>query len=570
VLGRGDDRGTGLAEGAVVEASSLPVDAVDERSMAERSPTESPPLISAIERVVDAALHHVRDATDGGKAIDDHQVHCERVSYLATELRAAKALRDDPLASEAAEIFAANVAARCRAQVATHLDAFGFKESFLGDTLDMPEVRVLIRAGAAEERVRALGRAVIASGGTNGSWLAGEVERLARESVRSFAVTEIEPIAQRIHENDELVPEELIAKMAELGYFGMSVPETYGGGGLGNLVMILTTEELSAASLAAAGSLITRPEILTKALLRGGTEEQKRAWLPRLASGELMVAISVTEPDTGSDVASVKCRAEPAEVEGRAGYVVNGAKAWCTFAGRADVIALLARTDPDPRSGSRGLSLFIVEKDRFPGHTFEMRQASGGALHGKADRTPGYRGMHSYTLGFDNYFVPAEHLIGEEAGKGRGFHLQMAGFAAGRLQTGGRACGVAQAALEKTVAYVGERKQFARPIGDFQLTQWKIGQMAVEIAAARQLTYAAARIMDASESATLEAAMAKLFASDVAQRVTQEGQLLHGGWGFAEEFPICRYVLDSLVLPIFEGVKPILELKVVARSLLSE
>jgi (2S)-methylsuccinyl-CoA dehydrogenase len=548
--------------------------------MKDRSNAQAAPLLSALGRVVEAAIEHARKQTDRGKGIDEHQVHCERVSYLATELRAAKALLEyaemaaqegpgDALASDAGAVFAANVAARCRVQVATHLEAFGFKEAFLDDTLDAPEVRAAIRAGAAEERVRALGRSVIAAGGTNRSWLASEMERLTRESVRNFARTEVEPIAQRIHENDELVPEDLIRKMAGLGYFGMSVPESYGGGGMGNLVMIITTEELSAASLAAAGSLITRPEILTKALLQGGTEEQKRSWLPRLASGELMVAISVTEPDTGSDVASIKCRAEPAEVAGRTGYVVNGAKAWCTFAGRADVVALLARTDADPRRGARGLSLFIVEKDPFPGHEFEMRQPTGGVLHGKADHTPGYRGMHSYTLGFDNYFVPAENLIGGKAGEGKGFYLQMAGFAAGRLQTGGRACGVAQAALEKTVAYVSERKQFGRPIGDFQLTQWKIGQMAAEIAAARQLTYAAARTMDGSESATLEAAMAKLFASDVAQRVTQEGQLLHGGWGFAEEFPICRYVLDSLVLPIFEGVKPILELKVIARSLLS-
>jgi (2S)-methylsuccinyl-CoA dehydrogenase len=547
--------------------------------MKERPP-EAGPLVSALERVVDAALDNARKTTDGGKSIDEHQVHSERVSYLATELRAAKALSEyaaaaardgsiDPLGAEAAVIFAAGAAARCRAQVATHLDAFGFKEAFLDDTLDSPEIRAAVRSGSSEERVRAFGRDVLARGGENHCWLPGEMERLTRESVRNFARTEVEPIAQRIHQRDDLVPDELIAKMSALGYFGMSVPEEYGGGGMGNVVMIITTEELSAASLAAAGSLITRPEILTKALLHGGTPQQKKGWLPRIASGELMVAISVTEPDTGSDVASVKCRAVAAEVGGRKGYVISGAKAWCTFAGRANVIALLARTDPDPKSGARGLSLFIVEKDPFDGHEFEMRQPTGGVLHGKADHTPGYRGMHSYTLGFDNYFVPDSNLVGADEGKGRGFYLQMAGFAAGRLQTGGRACGVAQAALEKTAAYVTERKQFGRSIGEFQLTQWKLGQMSVDIAAARQLTYAAARVMDEAESATLEAAMAKLFASDVAQRVTQEGQLLHGGWGFAEEFAICRYVVDSLVLPIFEGVKPILELKVIARSLLS-
>jgi (2S)-methylsuccinyl-CoA dehydrogenase len=337
---------------------------------------------------------------------------------------------------------------------------------------------------------------------------------------------------------------------------------------MGNLPMIITTEELSRCSLAAAGSLITRPEILTKALLKGGTEAQKGKWLPPIAAGELMVGISVTEPDTGSDVASVKCRADATEVGGRKGYVLNGAKAWCTFAGRANVLALLARTDPDFKKGARGLSLFIVEKDAFPGHGFEMRQPTGGVLTGKADATPGYRGMHSFTLSFENYFVPAENLVGEQGGLNKGFYLQMNGFAAGRLQTGGRASGLAQGALERTAEYANDRRQFGEPIGNFQLTQYKLGRMATSLMAARQLTYAAALAMDRDESIALEPAMAKLFSSDVAVWVTQEGQLIHGGWGYAEEFAISRYVVDAQVLPIFEGVKPILELKVIARNLL--
>jgi (2S)-methylsuccinyl-CoA dehydrogenase len=326
---------------------------------------------------------------------------------------------------------------------------------------------------------------------------------------------------------------------------------------------------VSAASLGVAGSLITRPEILTKALLRGGTEAQKKKWLPPIAAGELMVAISVTEPDTGSDVASVKCKAEPGVVNGKQGFLINGAKAWCTFAGRANIIALLARTNQDPKSGARGLSLFVVEKDQFSGHEFEMKQATGGALHGKAIPTLGYRGMHSYVLSFDNYFVPSENLVGEEGGLHKGFYLQMAGFAAGRLQTGGRATGLAQAALEVSAVYASERKQFGDSLGDFQLTQYKLGRMATHIAAARQLTYAAAPAMDKDEAATVTAAMAKLLACDVAVWVTQEGQLIHGGWGYGEEYAISRYVVDALVLPIFEGVKPILELKVIARTLLA-
>ena len=202
--------------------------------------------------------------------------------------------------------------------------------------------------------------------------------------------------------------------------------------------------------------------------------------------------------------------------------MIDGAKAWCTFAGRANIIALLARTNPDVSSGARGLSLFIVEKDAFAGHSFEMTQETGGVLQGDAIPTLGYRGMHSYVLNLDKYFVPAENLVGGEAGLNKGFYLQMAGFAAGRLQTGGRATGLAQAALEVSAAYADERRQFRKSLGDFQLTQYKLGRMAAHISAARQITYAAAPAMDRDEAATLTAAMAKLLACDVAVWVTQE------------------------------------------------
>lgn len=538
-------------------------------------------IVDALQQVRDAALDHGRMLTSNGKGIDEHQVHAERLAYLATEVEAACASLEYARAAGAsggddtghhaglALGFAAEVAQRAAAQADTHLEDFGFAASMLDETLGQPDVKAAIRNGAHERRFRDLGRSILAAGGVNNAWLESEIAAMTRDSVRQFAQSEVAPIAERVHRNDELIPEEIISHMAELGYFGMSVPEEYGGGGMGNLAMIVTTEELSAASLGVAGSLITRPEILTKALLSGGTAEQKRTWLPRIAAGQLMVAISVTEPDTGSDVASVQCRAEASTVDGRRGYVLNGAKAWCTFAGRADVIALLARTDPDPKSGARGLSLFIVEKDAFPGHTFEMQQPTGGRLHGEAIPTLGYRGMHSYVLTLDDYFVPADNLVGGEAGLNRGFYLQMAGFAAGRLQTGGRATGLAQAALEASAAYANERKQFKRPLGEFQLTQYKLGRMAAEVAAARQLTYAAAPAMDKDEGATLTAAMAKLLACDVAVSTTQEGQLIHGGWGYGEEYPISRYVVDALVLPIFEGVKPVLELKVIARTLLA-
>jgi (2S)-methylsuccinyl-CoA dehydrogenase len=532
----------------------------------------------ASRAALDAALAAGRRLTDGGKSIDDHQVHAERLAYAATEVTAAEALAayaaeaGDPTTDAMAAAFAAEVADRLRSRIEGHREDFDVPDTALAKGLGDAEVQKAIRAAQHEARFRDVGREMIRTRAANNAAI-DEMAQMARDSARAFARKDVAPIAEKLHRHDDLVPESIISKMSELGYFGMSVPEEYGGQGMGNLVMVVITEELSAASLAGAGSLITRPEILTKALLNGGTEAQKKQWLPRIAAGEIMCGISVTEPDTGSDVAAVRCRAERGEQGGKAGWFISGAKAWCTFAGRANVLALLARTNPDPKAGAKGLSLFIVPKDAFPGHEFEMKQPGGGTLHGKADPTPGYRGMHSFTLAFERYFVPADGLVGEAQGEGRGFYLQMQGFAAGRLQTGGRATGLAQAALETTAGYAGERKQFGRPIGDYQLTQYKLGRMATHVAAARQISYAAARAMDEDEggpTATLQAAMAKLLSSDIAVAVTQEGQLIHGGWGYAEEFAISRHVVDALVLPIFEGVKPILELKVIARALLAE
>src|SRR6185436_13414074 len=239
--------------------------------------------------------------------------------------------------------FAGEIAAKLRASIEAHWDDFGVGERVLADTLGGSEVVSAMRAAQHESRLRAIGQEVLRTRGANNGYIDGDMAEMARESARQFARKEVAPIAERIHRHDELVPESILGAMAELGYFGMSVPEEYGGQGMGNLVMIVITEELSTASLAAAGSLITRPEILTKALLKGGTEAQKKRWLPPVAAGELMVGISVTEPDTGSDVAAVRCRAERGEQGGTPGWFISGAKAWCTFAGRANVLALLAR-----------------------------------------------------------------------------------------------------------------------------------------------------------------------------------------------------------------------------------
>jgi (2S)-methylsuccinyl-CoA dehydrogenase len=501
-------------------------------------------LCDAADLLVERALEGAREVTEGGLRIDEHQVLAERVTYAATEARAARDAVDAVAAAQAegrssemlertATAAAAGLTASLRGRLEPAVDDLGLGEAVLEQAFPA-QTRALLRSAGHESVLQSIGRHVAETRGRN-TWPLDDLAEQVREAVRGFADKEVAPEAERIHRSDELVPERFISHMAELGYFGLAIPEAYGGSELGNLAMILTTEELSRASLAAAGSLITRPEILTKALLQGGTEAQKQQWLPRIASGEIMVGIAVTEPDIGSDVAALKCRAER---RGDA-WVIDGPKSWCTFAGRANALAVLVRTDPDVSKGAKGLSLFIVPKDAFDGHEFDMQQPGGGRLAGKADATPGYRGMHSFTLNFENFAVPGDCLVGGEEGLGRGFYLQMTGFAAGRLQTGGRACGLAQAALEKTAEYVVDRRQFGQPISDFQLTRFTLGRMAA------------------------------LLACDTAVELTQMGQLMHGGWGYAEEYPISRYVVDALVLPIFEGVKPILELKVVARSLLA-
>ena len=400
---------------------------------------------------------------------------------------------------------------------------------------------------------------------------------LVRETFHRFAEEQIRPRAEHIHRANTDIPEEIIAGMAEMGGFGMSVPEEYGGFATGGasdyLGMVVATEELSWGSLGAGGSLITRPEILTRAIVFGGTEEQKRHWLPQLATAEVMGAVAVTEPDYGSDVAGVVTSA----VRTDGGWLINGVKTWCTFAARADVLLLLARTDPDRSAGHRGLSLFLVEKPRAEGHGFAFTQApgeggrpadSGGRLEGRAIDTLGYRGMHSYEVAFENWYVPDANLGGGEEGLGRGFYLQMQGFENGRLQTAARAVGVMQAAYEAALDYAANRVVFGSPILDYQLTRAKLGRMAVVIQATRQFSYEVARLMSKGEGA-LEASMVKAYVCRAAEWVTREALQIHGGMGYAEEFPVSRYFVDARVLSIFEGADETLCLKVIARQLVA-
>ncbi len=405
--------------------------------------------------------------------------------------------------------------------------------------------------------------------------LDGEFE-MVQDTFRSFAENEIKPRAEHVHRYNEDVPEEIISGLAEMGVFGLSVPAEYGGyseGGDGEYIgMVVATEELSRGSLGIGGSLITRPEILTRALVHGGTEEQKQYWLPKLATAEVMAAVAVTEPDYGSDVAGLKVTATPATGPGGAdGWVINGVKTWCTFGGRADVLMLLARTDTDRSKTHKGLSMFIVPKPRGNGHGFEFAQPAdgdftGGKLEGRAIDTIGYRGMHSYEIALDNWWVPAENLIGGEAGLGKGFYYQMQGFENGRLQTAARAVGVMQAAYEAALDYAQNRKVFGAPIMDYELTRVKLGRMAVLTQAGRQFSYAVAQLMAKGEGA-MEASMVKAYVCKAAEWVAREAMQIHGGFGYAEEYPVSRLYVDARVLSIFEGADETLCLKVIARRL---
>ena len=400
---------------------------------------------------------------------------------------------------------------------------------------------------------------------------------LVRDTFHRFAEEQIRPRAEHIHRANADIPEEIIGGLADMGALGLSIPEEYGGfagGGESDYMgMVVATEELSWGSLGAGGSLITRPEILSRALVAGGTEEQKRLWLPRLASGEVMNAVAVTEPDFGSDVAAIVTAA--ARTEG--GWLVNGVKTWCTFAARADVLMLLARTDPDRAKAHRGLSLFVIEKPRGEGHGFlftqdpaaEGRTDAPGRMEGRPIDTLGYRGMHSYEIAFENWFVPDANLVGGPEGVGRGFYFQMAGFENGRLQTAARALGVMQAAYEAAMDYAANRVVFGKAIVEYQLTRAKLARMAVLIQVTRQFSYQVARLMAKGEG-SLEASMLKAYVCRAAEWVTREAMQIHGGMGYAEEFPVSRYFVDARVLSIFEGADETLALKVVARRLVEQ
>ena len=376
-----------------------------------------------------------------------------------------------------------------------------------------------------------------------------------REEMRKFADDEVVPHAHQWHLRNEYIPLDIIGQMSELGVFSLTIAEDYGGMGLGKESMCVVSEELSRGYIGV-GSLGTRSEIAAELILGSGTEEQKRKWLPKIASGEVLPTAVFTEPNTGSDLAALKTRAVR---EGDV-YKVYGNKTWITHPVRADLMTLLVRTNPAEK-GYRGLSMLLAEKPR--GSDRDPFPAAG--MTGTEIEVLGYRGMKEYEIAFDGFVVKAENLLGGV--EGLGFKQLMATFESARIQTAARAIGVAQSALEDALGYALERVQFGEPIANFPRVADKIAMMAVEIMIARQLTYYAARQKDSGRRCDLEAGMAKLLAARVAWAAADNAVQVHGGNGFALEFPVSRILCDARILNIFEGAAEI-QAQVIARRLL--
>ena len=448
-----------------------------------------------------------------------------------------------------------------------------------------PEVAALLAGNSAAARARLVELMVAADGAaTFGASGLGDELEMIRAQFRRFADVEVIPHAQGWHLRDELIPMEVIKKLAEMGVFGLTIPEEYGGFGLAKAAMVVVSEELSRGHIGV-GSLGTRSEIAAELILGGGTAEQKASWLPQIASGAVLPTAVFTEPDTGSDLGALRTRAVPdgegwavpdekglavadgmgwAMPDGKGlavpdgkGWTLTGNKTWITHAARATLMIVLARTDPASRD-HRGLSLFLAEK--LPGADFPVAGLTGSAIG-----VLGYRGMKEYELAFDGFRVAAGNLLGGVPGQG--FRQLMQTFESARIQTAARAIGVAQSALEAGLRYACDRVQFGKALVGFPRVSSKLAMMAVEIMLARQLTYHAARARDAGRRCDLEAGMAKLLAARVAWAAADNAVQIHGGNGFALEYPISRILCDARVLSIFEGTAEI-QAQVIARRLL--
>jgi (2S)-methylsuccinyl-CoA dehydrogenase len=435
------------------------------------------------------------------------------------------------------------------------LSSLGLTESKIAARIT-PAIKTLIAGNTAEMRAELAGAIAKAQGSlTIGDAGLDETLDAMRAEMHRFAETEVVPHAHEWHLKNEYIPLEIIAKMSELGVFGLTIPEEFGGLGLGKESMCVVSEELSRAWIGV-GSLGTRSEIAAELILGGGTDEQKNKWLPKIASGEVLPTAVFTEPNTGSDLASLKTRATK---EGDT-YKVHGNKTWITHPVRADLMTLLVRTKSDEK-GYQGLSILLAEKPRGTDEDpFPAPGMSGGEIE-----VIGYRGMKEFEIGFDGFEVKAENLLGGV--EGNGFKQLMQTFEAARIQTAARAIGVAQSAMELGLRYAHERIQFGKPLYAFPRVSDKIVTMAAEILIARQLTYHAAREKDSGRRCDLEAGMAKLLAARIAWACADNALQIHGGNGFAMEYPVSRVLADARILSIFEGAAEI-QAQVIARRLL--
>lgn len=419
-----------------------------------------------------------------------------------------------------------------------------------------PAVATLLNGNSRPARARLIALITDQAGAaTYGDTGLDETYEAMRDQMRRFSEAEIVPHAHEWHLNNDYVPLEVIEKMSELGVFGLTIPEEFGGLGLGKESMCVVSEELSRGYIGV-GSLGTRSEIAAELIEAAGTEEQKQTWLPKLASGEVIPTAVFTEPNTGSDLASLKARAVR---EGDV-YKITGQKTWITHPVRADLMTLMVRTNAD-ETGYRGLSMFLAEKPRgSDDNPFPAEGMTGGEIE-----VLGYRGMKEFDISFDGFEVPAANLLGGE--EGQGFKQLMQTFEAARIQTAARAIGVAQSALDLALRYAQDRTQFGKAIIAFPRVADKIVMMAVEIMITRQLTYFAARQKDQGLRCDVEAGMAKLLAARVAWAAADNAVQIHGGNGFALEYPVSRVLCDARILSIFEGAAEI-QAQVIARRLL--
>ena len=534
--------------------------------------------VGPVEKVLARATDSVRSmVSEGGRVsnamVDENQTAAHGLAWLATYAQSLRQMQAWAERMEAEGKFG-------ETEALIHQIAFGeyLWQIYGGIQMNQGEVVRLQDLGVAQEDQRGMMNPAIMAltqGGNTqaartrlvelmqehsanvtvgASGLDEELEMI-REQFRRYAVEKVEPFAHDWHLKDELIPMEIIEELAEMGVFGLTIPEEYGGLGLSKASMCVVSEELSRGYIGV-GSLATRSEIAAELIIAGGTEEQKQKWLPRIASAETLPTAVFTEPNTGSDLGALRTRAVR---EGET-YKVTGNKTWITHAARTHVMTLLARTDPNT-TDYKGLSMFLAEKtpgtdaDPFP---------TDGMAGGEID-VLGYRGMKEYELAFDGFDVKAENLLGGEEGKG--FKQLMETFESARIQTAARAIGVAQSALDISMQYAIDRKQFGKSLINFPRVSSKLAMMAVEIMVARQLTYFSAFEKDEGRRCDVEAGMAKLLGARVAWAAADNGLQIHGGNGFALEYKISRVLCDARILNIFEGAAEI-QAQVIARRIL--